>query len=173
MDRHFKKTDYAKLDGRQKEVYNFHCVAALLAKCRPRLWVCADSIEPNTIYCRTFVKWRAPELASSQSDPELSGPRFCGGVAVFYFEDHAAARRQKRIAFACAAILGRAVEIARFVRDHAGLGIAAVASAGEAVKHRLGAVGRELEDRAEIARTAVLRRAVEIFASSSAVSAAA
>ena len=33
MERRFKKADYTKLDGKQKEVYNFHCVAALLAKC--------------------------------------------------------------------------------------------------------------------------------------------
>jgi hypothetical protein len=33
MSRYFLRADYAQLDGKQKEVYNFHCVAALLAKC--------------------------------------------------------------------------------------------------------------------------------------------
>lgn len=33
MSRYFQKADYSKLDGKQKEVYNFHCIAALLAKC--------------------------------------------------------------------------------------------------------------------------------------------
>ena len=52
MEKYFKKTDYAKLDGRQKEVYNFHCVAALLAKCGFATYAIRDDWNGGDMFAR-------------------------------------------------------------------------------------------------------------------------
>jgi hypothetical protein len=67
MGRYFQRADYSKLDGRQKEVFNFHCVAALLAKCGFATYPIRDDWNGGDMFARHMTDSRKTMVVQLKS----------------------------------------------------------------------------------------------------------